>query len=194
MIERAILEELYIKKGASMMDIASELQCSVHKVSYWMQKHSIKRRSISEAIYQKHNPEGDPFTVKPIKTLQDAQLFGLGIGLYWGEGNKANVHSVRLGNTDPAMITLFMKFLVELFGVNKADMHFGLQIFSDIDPSVAMQYWTAALQVEPAQFYKPTVTRSGSIGSYRTKSEYGVVTLYYHNKKLRDILVGLLPR
>lgn len=34
------------------------------------------------------------------------------------------------------------------------------------------------------------VTKSGSIGTYRSKNRYGVVTIYFGNTKLRDILVG----
>lgn len=187
------LKLLYISNGSSMQEIAVELECSVHKVVYWMDRHQIRRRTISEAIYQKHNPNGDPFVVKPIVTMADAELLGMGIGLYWGEGTKANKHSVRLGNTDPALLRKFMEFLIELFGVSKQDMKFGLQIFTDINPEEALAFWTRALEVSPSQFYKIHVTISGSLGTYKRKSSYGVVTVYFHNKKLRDILVGMLP-
>lgn len=61
-----------------------------------MDKYQIKRRSISDAIYHKHNPKGDPFKVKPINNIEEAQLLGMGLGLYWGEGNKANKDLVTL--------------------------------------------------------------------------------------------------
>lgn len=194
MIEKNELEKMYIKNKLSMMQISKELCCSMNKVAYWMNRHDIQRRSISEAVYQINNPNGDPFTVKSIETLKDAELFGLGIGLYWGEGNKANIHSLRLGNTDPALLRVFMKFLINLYGVKREDFRISLQIFTDIDPEKALRYWVDELSVEPSQFGKPTVTISGSIGTYRKKSEYGVASVSYHNKKLRDIIVGLLPR
>lgn len=193
-MERKVLEKLYLINGASMQEIATQHGCSVHKIAYYMDKYQINRRSISEAVYKKHNPNGDPYKIKPIATLVDAQLLGLGLGLYWGEGTKANKHSVRLGNSDPQLIKQFMLFLIRLFGVKKSDFHFSLQIFSDIEPSEALLYWSRTLKVETSQFYKTTVTISGSIGTYRQKSKYGVVTLYYHNKKLRDLLVESLPR
>lgn len=186
--------ELYINQGASMKDVASRLGFSVHKVQYWMDKYDIDRRSISDAVYLKNHPNGDPFTVKPIKTKADAELFGLGIGLYWGEGNKANKYSVRLGNTDPMLIVTFVNFLVKLFDVKKDDLKFSLQIFSDTPEDKALEFWLSHLNVRADQFYKTTATASNSIGTYRNKNQYGVVTLYYHNKRLRDILVGLLPR
>ncbi len=194
MIDSQLLERLYLQDGSSMMDISLKLGCSVHKVTYWMGRHGIKRRSISEAVYQKHNPDGDPFTIKPIKTRTDAKLLGLGLGLYWGEGTKANKHSVRLGNTDPELIKAFMKFLIELFGVKKEKLHFSLQIFSDTDPQEALNFWLRELEVEASQFGKIVVTISGSIGTYRHKNTRGVVTVHFHNKKLRDIIVGMLPK
>jgi hypothetical protein len=194
MIDKETLTKYYIEDELSMSAIALKLGCSVNKVVYWMNVHAIKRRSISDAIYIKHNPDGDPFELKPIRTRADAQLLGMGLGLYWGEGTKSNQYSVRLGNTDPALLNTFMLFLTELFRVEKSDMKFGLQIFTDIDPSEAMEYWTRELVVEASQFYKIVVTISGSLGTYRKKSQYGVVTVHYHNKKLRDIVVNMLPR
>lgn len=176
------------------MEISHKLGCSHNQVVYWMQKHKIARRSISDAIYQQHNPNGDPFHVVFINTLEKAKLYGLGIGLYWGEGTKANKYAVRLGNTDAELLNVFMKFLIELFGVERKDMRFQLQTFTDIDTSEALEYWTRSLSVDKSQFYKVHVTISGSLGTYRKKSKYGVVTVYYHNKHLRDILVEMLPR
>ena len=73
-------------------------------------------------------------------------------------------------------------------------MRFGLQLFTDIDEKKALDYWVGKLKVRKNQFYKVTVTMSGSIGTYRKKSEYGVVTVYYNNTKLRNKLVELLPQ
>jgi hypothetical protein len=194
MIAEEVLVQKYVIELQSMQQIAKELGCSMHKVHYWMGKYRIKRRTISEAIYQLKNPDGDPFTLKPITTLGDAQLFGLGVGLYWGEGTKANKHSVRLGNTDPELLRTFIRFLTDLFGIDKTSLRFGLQIFTDININEALRYWTTELEADLSQFYKVHVTVSGSLGTYREKSKFDVVTVYFHNRKLRDILVGHLPR
>src|SRR6185312_4683224 len=126
MIPEETLTKLYVDQKYSVKDIAKQLGCSTHKISYWMDRYDIKRRSISDAIYSKRHPGGDPFHVKEITSLEDARLYGLGIGLYWGEGTKSNKHSVRLGNTDPELIKTFISFLVELYGVRKDDLRFGL--------------------------------------------------------------------
>lgn len=194
MIQKPELEKLYLEDKLSMLQISQQLDCSINRVVYWMNKYSIKRRTISEAVYQRANPLGDPFCFRRLKTNKEYMLLGMGLGLYWGEGTKTSAHSLRLGNTDPELIKMFIAFLVILFGVDIDKLRFGLQIFTDINPEEALIYWTTELDVSPEQFYKPVITISGSLGTYRRKSKYGVVTVYFHNKKLRDIIMELLPR
>jgi hypothetical protein len=193
-VEEKLLKKLYLKNGLSMADIAALSDCSINKVHYWMNVHKIQRRSRSEATYIKRNPNGDPFKVQPVETIKDAWLQGLGIGLYWCEGNWANKWSVKLGNTDASLLTYFIIFMIKNFNIKKEDLSFNLQIFTDINPDEALEYWTQKLDVPLSQFYRPTVTISGSIGTYRKKSQYGVVTVMYHNIKLRDALIDMLPR
>ena len=175
-----------------MQEIAVLLRCSLHRVAYWMNKHEIRSRSRSDAVYLKHNPKGDPFKFRNPLNLTEAKLFGLGLGLYWGEGTKASMNSVRLGNTDPKLIKIFMDFLIKFFGISKKDLRFGLQIFTDTEIKAAMDFWIKNLRIDGSQFYRPIITKSGSIGTYRKKSRYGVLTVMYHNTKLRDLLVELL--
>lgn len=187
------LKNLYLNKRKSVFEIAKLLKCSESKVNYWIKKYKIPKRSISDAIYIKHNPNGDPFRFNLPKNLEEAKLFGLGIGLYWGEGTKANKASVRLGNTDPKLIKKFIEFLIKFFSIKKNDLKFGLQIFSDIDTGVAMDFWIKMLKIKKYQIGKPVITKSGSIGTYKKKSEYGVMTVMYHNTKMRDLLIDILP-
>jgi len=115
MIEEFILRELYLRDKKSIQDIAEIFGCSAHKIGYWIKKYNIPMRTHSEATYVKRNPDGDPFMFRNPMTFEEFQLFGLGIGLYWGEGTKANLNSVRLGNTNPLIIEKFINFLVQFF-------------------------------------------------------------------------------
>lgn len=184
-----LLFNLYIEQKLSVAQIALRLDCSQNKINYWLKIHSIPKRSISEAVYTLRHPNGDPFIVKPLNTKSDACLFGIGMGLYWGEGTKACKSAVRLGNSDPNLLKTFMRFLETCYSVPKEDLKFGLQIFTDCDEDEALGFWLTQLDVKRSQFYKVHVTISGSVGTYRKKSRYGVVTLYYHNSRLRNILV-----
>ncbi|MEK7591090.1 MAG: hypothetical protein AAB489_02690 [Patescibacteria group bacterium] len=191
-MEKTTLQRLYQVERKSMKQISQKFRCSVHKIEYWLRKHDISRRSISDAIYQWHHPRGDPFLYRPPCNSQEFTLFGMGLGLYWGEGTKANKTSVRLGNTDPALLHKFIEFLVRFFAIERKDLRFGLQLFNDIHPQKALDFWTRKLKLHKRQFYKITVTPSVSHGTYRRRSLYGVLTVYYNNRKLRDILIELV--
>ena len=193
-IDGKILKELYKDKKKSAKEIAKILHCSEHKINYWLEKHVIWKRSISEAIYVPKNPNGDPFNFTPPKNAEEAQLFGLGIGLYWGEGNKANKNIVKLGNSDPELLKVFIKFLTTFFKINGRSLKFHLHLFSDINVEEATSHWAKELNVRRSQFYKPTITQTGKLGTYRKKSTYGVLTLYFANTKLRNIMVELLSK
>ncbi len=188
------LIELYIDKKYSSAKIAQIFNCSENKVNYWLKKYDIPKRSISEAIYIKANPAGDPFFVKTPETMDEAILYGIGVGLYWGEGTKMNKYAVRLGNTDPALIKKFIEFLIRIYNIDQKKLRFGLQIFSDMKPKKALNFWRRELGVSVSQFYKIMITPSNSIGTYRNKTKYGVLTIHFNNKKLRDILCEDLKR
>jgi len=187
------LKDLYLKQKKSMKQIATRNNCSVNKVSYWMRKYKISKRSISEAIYSLNNPNGDPFKFNRPKSIEDAVLFGLGIGLYWGEGTKKDKCTLRIGNSDPALINNFILFLERIFNIDRNKLRFSLLIFNDHDPEKILNYWATRLNMNKKQFYKSTVINLHRKGTYRSKSENGVIILYFHNKKLRDKLVSLLP-
>lgn len=123
------------------------------------------------------------------KNHKEYFLYGLGLGLFWGEGNKVNKNSVRLGNTDPGLLRFFLQFLYELYHIDKKKIRVGLQLFNDINPAVALNYWVATLGLSKEQFQKPVITRQSKMGTYRNKSKYGVVTIYFSNTKLRDSIM-----
>jgi len=186
------LATLYIEEQKSVHAIAEEIGCSDHKVRYWLNQYGIPKRTISEAIYLKNNPSGDPFFFRLPRDAAEERLFGLGVGFYWGEGNKMDKHSIRIGNSDPALISIFMEFLFRFFSINKNDLRFHLHLFTDIDAREAQDFWSRALSVSKDQFYKPFVIQSKAAGTYKKKVRYGVATLYYSNTKARNILIDQL--
>lgn len=193
MLTSSYLIRKYVNNRLSMAEIAKLNKCSVHRVEYWMKIHNIPRRSRSDATYIKSNPNGDPFKIKFVLSPDEQHLKGLGLGIYWGEGNKKNIHSVRVGNTDPGLILTFVKFLKVICQVDEDKIVYGLQLFSDIDEQKALDYWMLKLKV-PRSRIMPTVNRiiSGKIGSYKSKNLFGVITVYVNNVKLRNWMVDQL--
>ena len=121
-------------------------------------------------------------------------MAGLGLGLYWGEGTKANKYSVRLGNSDPDLIKVFMIFLSNIYGVQKSQLKFGLQIFSNMDKDLCLKYWCQKLGVSKEQFYKIIVTPSTKKGTYNFRKIEGVVTIYFNNIRLRNKINDALKK
>jgi hypothetical protein len=193
-ITKEKLYELYINKKNSSNKIAKVFGCKEGKINYWLKKFDIKKRTISEAIYGWHNPDGDPFVLSKNHYSGNSFLFGLGLGLYWGEGNKKNKYAVRLGNSDPEIIYYFIKFLEEIYGIDKKKLRFAVQIFSDMDVKKNLIYWSKKIKMPISQFYKTTITPSRGIGTYREKSKYGVLTVHFSNKKLRDIICNEIEK
>lgn len=189
-VNRSELGRLYTEEKWSAKEIADKLQVNESSIRYYLEKYEVPIRSVSEAIYLKHNNRVDPFRFFKPKTKDDFQLWGLGLALYWGEGNRMNRNVVRVGNSDPAVIRKFIDFLDRFFGIDHARLRFHLHLFTDIDINVVSKYWQQELEAEPNQFYKPTVTLTGKLGTYRAKSQYGVATLYYANTKIRNFLVA----
>lgn len=186
------LRSLYLDYKQSAKEVSATLLCSENKVNYWLKKYGIPKRSVSEAIYVKANPEGDPFSLQKPRNTEEAFLYGLGIGLYWGEGTKANKHTIRLGNTDPRLIKKFIEFLKKVYRIDQHKLKFGLQIFSDMSPKKAQEFWMKKLNANEKQFQKVVVTPTRGVGNYRNKTKHGVLTAYFNNKKLRDIIVGTI--
>ncbi len=178
---------MYVSKGMSVHDIAVSLKCSESGINYWLSKYAIKKRSISDSLYVKRNPKGDPFC--NISKLPNSFVAGLGMGIFWGEGTKKSKSSVRLGNSDPKLINAFVAFLVNTFSIDKNKLRFGIQIFNDMDKKKVLKYWQDELNVSKDSFLNTiVVSKSGKKGSYKEKNFYGVVTVYFNNIKLKRLI------
>ena len=195
-VSKGSLKNLYLNKKKSSAEIADIFRCSEHKINYWIKKFGIPKRSMSDAMYAKYNPDGDPFKIKNVATVEDAELFGLGLGLYWGEGNKKSKNSIRLGNTDPRIIKTFLRFLINIFRIKKEKLRFGLQIFDDMNKKEMLKFWTNQLKefnMSREQFFKVIITPSRSLGTYKEKSKFGVMTVHFCNTKLKNLIDNMLP-
>lgn len=182
------MEDLYLVRKHSVREIGAVLKCSQNRVNYWLKKFSIPKRHISEALYTWHNPDGDPFLFTSPVSLEDYFLWGLGLGLYWGEGTRRNKVSVRLGNSDPALLKTFLTFLDKVYGIQKKKLRFSIVIFHDVTPQTALNFWSKQLGVHKKQFQRPVVISLRRRGTYKHRAPYGVATLYFNNRKLRDLI------
>ena len=193
LIEIKEIERLY-KKGKSSAEIGSVMGISWRRVIYLMEKNNLKRRSRSEATYRKLNPHGDPFNVKKNLTRDEQRLKNLALGLYMGEGTKSNSISVRLSNSDPNLVNIFLKFLTDICGVRTQKIKLWITLHSDIPPKQAERFWSQKLSTPLSQFSKSVIINNRGNGIYKKKSLYGTATICVHNMKLRKLLQGWIKK
>jgi hypothetical protein len=150
-----------------------------------MEKFNIPRRSFSEAVYLKANPNGDPFSIKHRLLNSEHQLYGLGLGIYWGEGEKVSKGKVRVANTDVNLLRKFRDFLTLICQVSISRIHYSIICFNDSNPKEALDYWSTMLEISPTQFGKIVQIAPQGRGSYRQKSRYGVCIIEVSNIKFK---------
>jgi len=187
-LSKELLEELYNEQRLSMAEIAERLSCSPNKVAYWMIKHDIPRRDVSEAIYLWQNPDGDPFEIHLPESDDERELFHLGIGLYIGEGGKKKEQEVSISNTDPRVIRAFIQFLSEICSVGLEDLFAEINVYDDVDLESVQRYWEAETGLSRSQFHKPMV-RASRGGIYTAKSKVGTIKVGVYNTKLHSIII-----
>jgi transcriptional regulator with XRE-family HTH domain len=183
------IERMY-KSGLSMKEISKKLGCST--VAYWMKEIGIPRRNISDAVYQRLNPDGDPFYIKKNLSAKEQKLCGLGIGLYLGEGNRSNKYAVRLCNSDSRIIKLFRKFLIQICGIDQKKLKYNLLLFNDANKKKALNFWTRELGITKKQIGSVTSLKPRGEGTYKKKSMTGVLFIEFNNVKLRKEINNMI--
>lgn len=188
------LRELYIEKKLSLSEIATKLNFSVHKVTYWMSSYKIPCRKRSEANYIKANPDGDPFCIKKRLNRNEVKLKYLALGLYWGEGGKTVKHNVTLVNSDIGVVKQFRKYLIEVCRVKDSKIKYYLQTFKDNDLVVATKYWAKMLDIDPERIHTSKPIHSMGKGTYKKISNYGVMNISFFNMHLKAYIMNELGK
>lgn len=189
--ERVVLEYL---AGSSANEIAAKSGISEHKVNYWLSKMKVKKRTISEAIYLRSNKGGDPFSIVTEPEVSDPLLYGLGVGIYVGEGEKVSKHNIRVANGDFRVILAFRRFLINLCRVNQNKIRHSLVCSSDLRVEVVEKYWLGKLKLKGKVFGKIVQVPSRGEGTYKRKLSYGVCTLTFSNVKLKSWMMEQIDK
>ena len=94
---------------------------------------------------------------KSVKKISANELFLIGVTLYWGEGTKAeNKNSSKVlafTNSDPDMITVYLRFIRNILKVDNSKITCGIHLYSTIDHQQAREYWSSVTKLSPEKFY-----------------------------------------
>jgi len=117
-------------------------------------------------------------------------LFVAGLMIYWGEGNKLSKSRVSIANTEPAMINVFVDFLINVCQLHKNKIRVWLLLYPDLDDNKCRSFWIKNAGLEENSFTKSMVIKGKQTNSRRLT--YGVCNLGVSSAYLkRKILVWI---
>ena len=115
--------------------------------------------------------------------LMKSSLFVIGLGVYWGEGDKSDNGRVAVINTDPDLLYITAKFFRKCLMVSNKSLRVGLFLYNDVDRDTTVSFWSRKLNIPYNQFIKIQTLKSRSRLTKR-KSKYGICSLYFSNTEL----------
>ncbi len=197
------------KKGYSYSQIKTALGISKGTLSEWLRPYPLSPERIKElrdnspqrieryrnTMAQKRQAKLDSAFNKAkgdIKKLSKRELFIFGFALYWAEGGKTRASSLSLGNTDPAMLKVFIQWLT-LLGVPKNKLRIKLHMYKDMDQKKTIAFWKQILGVGDDQFIKPYIKDSRLTDlTYKNGFGHGTCNIVYDNTEMtRYVLMGM---
>jgi hypothetical protein len=110
-------------------------------------------------------------------------LFISSMMIYWGEGDKATRGQVRVSNSDPEMIKIFLNFLYKVCGTSSPRIWINLLVYPDNDVKKVEKFWRDFLKVDSDCFQKTTILQ----GREKTKRlEYGICSVGISSRYLKE--------
>jgi len=184
-IEEAVLRRLYLEEKLSAKQIADQFSIPESKVIYWLDKCKIPKRSLSGAVYLRINAVIDPFDIETELTLDEERLKAIGLTLWVNEGSLKNKDTVYATNSNPALINLFVEFLLRVCRVQKSKIRIRVIYYRDMEMNVnqVRQFWSETTALPESQIKVDLYTAEHN---YRSTSKYGTATALVGNIKLRQ--------
>jgi hypothetical protein len=186
-MEEAILRRLYIGEGLSAKQIADRLQVPESKIVYWLRKHKVPKRTVSEAIYRRINPQGDPFDIKPKLSRSEAKLKVAGLVLWATEGSPNFKDGVFASNSNPALIRVFVDFLLKVCQVEENKIRVRVVYYANMNMTMdaVRRFWSDRTTLPDRQI---KINTYHAVHDFREASKYGTATVLVGNIKLRAIM------
>jgi transcriptional regulator with XRE-family HTH domain len=183
----------YRKKGFSYGLISTKTGVSKSTLSDWLKeipynpnKETIKRigsarlkSAQKKSLARVENiKEMKDLATKDIGKLDKRDVFMLGLGLYWGEGNKSYNHT-RVVNSDPDIIISSIKWFKEICGLNNKNFTISLALYPDSDINKCLNFWSKKTGIPIKNFRKTQVDkRKDKSPKKRGKLPYGTAHLH----------------
>lgn len=163
------------KKGLSYREILKEVSVAKSTLSLWLrsvglskrQKQRLTKKKLIAALKgaEKRRDQRLLITkiikeksIKEIRKINKRDLWMIGTALYWAEGAKEREKSrlVELGNSDPYIVKIFLKWLQEICGVSKSEIHFRIYLHKTAEDRLnkIQKYWIKITNFSEGYFRK----------------------------------------
>ena len=182
----------YRKKGYSYNMISQKLGLAKSTLSDWLNeipftlnKEVIARigeAKIKSARFKneqklKNIKEMRALAIKELGKLSKRDLWLLGLGLYWGEGEKSN-ESVGLMNSNSEIIKTMIEWFKMVCGANTENFTGTIHGYPDTDIKKETSYWSKVTGIPKNQFKKPQIDkRTNKLKIKKGKLPHGTLKL-----------------
>ncbi len=120
---------------------------------------------------------------KDFNNLKKNPLFVAGLMLYWAEGDSKIKNPFRLSNTDPRMISLYVKFLTQVLNISKSNIRPTIILYPDLSEKKSIEFWSKIIGVPKSQFYKTQFIK----GKHPTKRlSSGICMIMCGNRQIKE--------
>lgn len=209
------------RKGFSYSEILKKLPVAKSTLSLWLRHVGLARRKrqrltekrLKAAIRGAHAKREE--RLKNIKEIKEAafrdiesinkrELWLMGTMLYWAEGSKEKETnpglSIKFGNSDPYMVKLFLKWLFDVFGLNRDRIRFEIYIHENYKHRLdsVKKFWAEVTKFDLTNFQTVYFKRHGvrtnrkNVGDdYHGLLRVGVRASSHLNRKITGWIEGI---
>jgi hypothetical protein len=176
--------------GYSYAMIKSELGISLSTLSSWFKDKPftpsqavLKRIRTGQYSYGARRKKERAIEINTLKAvglqevgiLSKRDLWMVGLGLWIGEGSKTT-EQLRLANSDPQVIALWVHWLKEICGFQGSDIFLTLHLYDDSNEEQCKKYWKKVVGMQDIRFGKSQIDkRQNKIRIKKGKLPYGTV-------------------
>ena len=162
--EKAVLLR---KQGLSYSEILKQIPVAKSTLSLWLREVGLSKKQSQKLTYNKlaaSRKGGEARrkqrilltqkiyneSINEISKISDRELWLLGIMLYWAEGSKEKDDKpgsgVQFSNSDPEMVSLFLKWLVEVCKIPKKNIYFDIYIHENSKNNIdeVLKFWISS--------------------------------------------------
>ncbi len=138
---------------------------------------------------------------REITKLSKRELFLLGVSIYWTEGYKKPIvqngkiktfHSVSITNSDPNLIKMFTKFLIDICKVPEEKITANLRIYKHQNENYLLEFWSKTTNIPYSRIKKfyYGVSESNLDKKPFNTLPYGTIQIRVNNTELYHKIMG----